>query len=272
MVLLSRTLSVVREDMDDPQNPLIGRFGHCNQELVNLMLIGEATSNVFDGSRWLGDDPSSGLLVKGVDSDRTGVPTVGFLSELEPMRYLVVGSLYKHPDLPLWVLGSSTHYTLLFSTRKSDSQLSAEAQLEQKAKKVFLENSIDEGGLALATSLSKLLEGLGIGADRQNEAQRDLVHEEVILWDDFRSWTRRHFGLGDGKEAASQSRLDLFIYDGQDPPGPTLRSITVESNDIDPSLAGMEDDAFTATLHTRWPNAIVSVKHFAGGSTMAKAA
>jgi hypothetical protein len=272
MVLMSRTLAVVREDMDDQDSPLIGRFGHCNQELVNLMLIGEATSNVFDGSRWLGDDPSSGMLVKGIDGDKIGVPPIGFLSELEPMRYLAVGNLYKHPDFPLWVLGSSTHYTLLFSTRKSDSQLSPEAQLEQKAKKVFIDNSIDEGGLALADSVSKLLQGMGIGADRLNEAQRDLVREEVILWDDFRSYTRRHFGMGEATEAASQSKLNLFLYDGQDPPGPTLRSIAVEANDIDPSLAGGESDAFTATLHTRWPNAIVTVKHVAGGVSMAKAA
>merc|ERR1711988_364954 len=160
MVLLSRNLATVKEDMDDSQTPLIGRFGHCNQDLVNLMLIGEATTNVFDGSKWLGDDPSSGLLVRGVDSDRVGVPPVGFLSELEPMRYLQVGTLYKNPDFPVWVLGSSTHYTCLFSTIRSDSQLSAEAQLEQRAKKVFMDCSIDEGGLALATSLSKLLEGM----------------------------------------------------------------------------------------------------------------
>eukprot|EP00437_Effrenium_voratum_P060365 CAMPEP_0181505410 /NCGR_PEP_ID=MMETSP1110-20121109/58038_1 /TAXON_ID=174948 /ORGANISM="Symbiodinium sp., Strain CCMP421" /LENGTH=58 /DNA_ID=CAMNT_0023634383 /DNA_START=59 /DNA_END=231 /DNA_ORIENTATION=- len=58
--------------MDDPSTPLIGRFGHCSQELVNLMLIGEATSNVFDGTRWLGDDPSTGFRLRGVDSEHVG--------------------------------------------------------------------------------------------------------------------------------------------------------------------------------------------------------
>jgi hypothetical protein len=251
--------------MDDPETPLIGRFGHCSQELVNLMLIGAATSNVFDGSRWLGDDPSSGMLVKGVDGDSIGVPTVGFLSELEPMRYISVGTLYKYPDFPLWVLGSPTHYTLLFSTRRADSQLSAEAHLEQRAKKVFIENSLDDGGLAMGSQLPKLLEGLGIASDRLAEAQRDLVKEDIVLWDDWRNWTRRVMGISDQssiKEATA--KLDLYLYDGQDPPGPTLRSVTVEANDIDPSLAGAETDTFTATLHTRWPNAVVSVKPIAG--------
>lgn len=264
-VLLTRSLASVGEDMDDPTNPLIGRFGHCSQELVNLMLIGEATSNVFDGSRWLGDDPTSGLLLKGVDGDKIGVPPVGLLSELEPMRYLSVGSLYKHPDFPIWVLSSPTHYTLLFSTRRSDSQLSQEAQLEQKTKKVFVENSIDEGGLALAGNLPNLVAGLGLGEDKVRQAQAELVREEVILWDDFRQWANRQFGVSSTPVEAGGQRLTLFLYDGQDPPGPTLRSVSLEQNDIDPMLAGGSGgDAFAATLHTRWPNAVVDVKAVAG--------
>lgn len=267
-VLLSRTLDAVREDMDDPCNPLIGRFGHCSQELVNLMLLGEATSNVFDGTRWLGDDPSSGFLVKGVDSDRIGVPPVGFLSELEPMRYLCVGTLYKHPEYPIWVLGSPTHYTLIFSARRSDSQLSDEAQLEQRAKKVFVDNAFDEGGLAMASNLCKMLEALGIGQDRLSQAQNDLVREDIILWEDFRSWTCKQFGLGDSGPVRLEgsNKLTLFLYDGQDPPGPSLRSVALELSDIDPLLAGggSEGDAFAATLHTRWPNAAVQVHPLAG--------
>ena len=36
-------------DMDDPASPLIGDHGYCMQELVNLLLLGRAHSNVFDG-------------------------------------------------------------------------------------------------------------------------------------------------------------------------------------------------------------------------------
>lgn len=28
---------------------MIGQFGHCNQDLLNLLLTGRATSNVMDG-------------------------------------------------------------------------------------------------------------------------------------------------------------------------------------------------------------------------------
>mmetsp|Transcript_46301 Transcript_46301/g.107728 ORF Transcript_46301/g.107728 Transcript_46301/m.107728 type:complete len:519 (-) Transcript_46301:20-1576(-) len=259
-VLLTRSLDTVKEDMDDLETPLIGRFGHCSQELVNLMLIGEATSNVFDGSKWLGDDPSSGLMVKGVDGDRLGVPTIGLLSELEAMRYLAVGTLFKNPEYPIWVLGSPTHYTLLFSARKADSQLSAEAQIEQKAKKTFVENAFDEGGLAMASNLGKMLEGVGLDASRLTQAQSTLVREEIVLWEDFRSWVLRQYGLTDDTTQAAGS-LNLFLYDGQDPPAPSLRKVTVEFTDIDPALArGGDGDSFTATLNTRWPNALVSVQ------------
>ena len=39
--------------------------------------------------------------------------------------------LYKNPDFPIWVLASPTHYTMIFSTQRSDSQLSEEAVQSQ---------------------------------------------------------------------------------------------------------------------------------------------
>lgn len=41
----------VRGDMDTPEGALVVEHGYCAQELVNLLLTGRATSNVFDGSR-----------------------------------------------------------------------------------------------------------------------------------------------------------------------------------------------------------------------------
>lgn len=268
-VIVSRTLEMVREDADDAETPMIGRFGHCSQELVNLMLIGEATSNVFDGSKWLGDDPSTGMLLKGVDGDKVGEPIVGYLSELEAMRYLAVGTLYKHPSFPLWVLGSPTHYTLLFSTKRSDSHLSESASLQQRAKKVFVESSMDDGGIAYAENLGKMLNALGIGADWVSRAQTELIQENVVLWMDFLNFVKRAKGIVETPGAENRS-LNLFLYDGQDPPGPTLRSIDVELTDVDPTLAAASsDDPFAATLHTRWPNAVVTVKPLISATSMA---
>lgn len=62
---------------------VIGSFGHCTQEMVNLLLSGRATSNVFDGSRAMGD---SGLTLKGVARQNE----IGYLSQLEALRYCQV--------------------------------------------------------------------------------------------------------------------------------------------------------------------------------------
>ncbi|KYO01185.1 hypothetical protein PRSY57_0629000, partial [Plasmodium reichenowi] len=49
-VILTRGLHNVKNDMDDINHPLIGIYGHCSQELVNLLLTGRACSNVFDNN------------------------------------------------------------------------------------------------------------------------------------------------------------------------------------------------------------------------------
>lgn len=62
---------------------MIGQFGHCNQDLVNLLLSGKAISNVMDGDIPLGD---SGLVVKGMK----GQTTIGYLTHLEALRFCQV--------------------------------------------------------------------------------------------------------------------------------------------------------------------------------------
>jgi hypothetical protein len=52
-VLLTRGIAMVSRDSDFP-SPLILPNGYCSQELVNLLAIGRAFSNVFDGERILG--------------------------------------------------------------------------------------------------------------------------------------------------------------------------------------------------------------------------
>lgn len=37
---------------------------------------------------------------------------------MEQMRYCTVGSFYKNPKNPVWVMASETHLTVLFSTER----------------------------------------------------------------------------------------------------------------------------------------------------------
>ncbi|KAF1783006.1 protein of unknown function DUF4205 [Phytophthora cactorum] len=72
-VLRTKGVAAVREEMDDPANTLTGAFGHCTQELVNLLLTGNAVSNRA---------------------------RIGYLTQLEALRYCQVGNYYKSPQFP----------------------------------------------------------------------------------------------------------------------------------------------------------------------------
>ena len=66
-------------DMDMEENCLINEFGYASQELINLMLVGKAVSNVHDGDKDMGD----GLVLKGINKQSE----VGFLTFFEHYGY-----------------------------------------------------------------------------------------------------------------------------------------------------------------------------------------
>ena len=90
---------------------LIGRHDYAAQELVNLLLCGRAHSNVFDGEQ----DMGGGMVLRGVP--RRG--PVGMLTLFEHYDHVRVGDRFKNPLLPLWVLCSESHYSVLFSEDRS---------------------------------------------------------------------------------------------------------------------------------------------------------
>ena len=57
--------------------------GYATQELINLMTVGRASSNVFDGDNDLGD----GFIAKGVKKHSE----IGFLTLFEAYQYMKVG-------------------------------------------------------------------------------------------------------------------------------------------------------------------------------------
>lgn len=153
-LLCTRSPDVITNDMDDPNGTLIGQFGHCNQELMNLLLTGRATSNVFDGSLAMGD---SGLSCNGTQSQAD----IGYLSYLEALRYVQVGRNYKVPRHPVWVIGSSSHFSVIFSTvRKVNTETSEELLLEQ-ARSAFKSVDSEESGFILTDKLPLVLETIG---------------------------------------------------------------------------------------------------------------
>lgn len=86
---------------------MMTEHGYATQELINLMVTGRASSNVIDGTNDLGD----GYIVKGLQERSE----IGFLTLFEAYQYMQVGSYYKQPHLPIWIICSESHYSIMFS-------------------------------------------------------------------------------------------------------------------------------------------------------------
>ena len=108
--ILTRGLETVKSDMDTEKSTIMGAHGYCSQEVVNLMLTGQATSNVFDNDI----DLSSGedqTILKGIHK----TCDIGLLSLFEHYQSCRVGERLKNPAYPIWVVCSESHFTVLFS-------------------------------------------------------------------------------------------------------------------------------------------------------------
>ena len=86
-LLECRGLEKVKSDMDDSSSTLTSQFGHSSQELINILLTGQAVSNVFDNHV----DMGGGLICRGIQAQ----PAIGYLTQLESHRYCEVGAFYK---------------------------------------------------------------------------------------------------------------------------------------------------------------------------------
>ncbi|XP_023663233.2 probable ubiquitin carboxyl-terminal hydrolase MINDY-4 [Paramormyrops kingsleyae] len=123
--ILSRSVEIVRADFDMLTNTLIGAHGYCTQELVNLLLCGEAVSNVFDDNFELDSGNGNTTILKGIKEPCD----IGFLSLFEHYNICKVGTYLKTPRFPIWVVCSESHFSVLFCTRK---ELITDSTMERK--------------------------------------------------------------------------------------------------------------------------------------------
>ncbi|CAL1540600.1 unnamed protein product [Lymnaea stagnalis] len=114
--ILSRKTHQVRADFDEPeQSTIIGSHGYCTQELVNLFLTGRAVSNVFnDIERLEGSGLGDTVILKGISARSD----IGLLSLFEHYKSCQVGTYYKTPKNPIWVVCSESHFSVLFAIKR----------------------------------------------------------------------------------------------------------------------------------------------------------
>jgi len=175
--IATRGTATVTDDLGIDVEPLVSMpFGHANLSLVNLLLTGTATAYVHDGIQDLG------IPLRGIESK----PSIGYLTILESLRYVTVGTFLKTPEHPIWVIGSETHMTVLFSP---DTRLVNESDGETtvtKVERVFQEHDKTGGGFIMATELPALLTALGLDAGPENVARiTRMMDGDIVLLTTF---------------------------------------------------------------------------------------
>ena len=181
-LMLSRGLDRIILDMDIETNTLIGLHGHCSQELLNLLLTGVASSNIMDGVMSM-----NGMTVKGVCQRSS----IGYLTYLESLRYCQAGDFYKVPTYPIWVVGSTSHFTVLFALDRRVNEETESEKLLSLARRAFKSADPEENGFIDAGKLKEVLEVLQYGevVDNDIELARLRGHLQIdggiILWSSF---------------------------------------------------------------------------------------
>lgn len=134
-VLLTKGIEKLLSEISDTSEPLIhSQFGYGSQSLINLFLTGRAVAHVFDNDQDIG-----GMKLKGIDKQSD----IGFITLMEQLRYCTVGSFFKNPKFPVWILASETHLTVLFSNEKS---LVSPETAAETARRVFSQYDTENTG------------------------------------------------------------------------------------------------------------------------------
>ncbi|XP_039772844.1 ubiquitin carboxyl-terminal hydrolase MINDY-3-like [Panicum virgatum] len=208
--LLSRGLEYIQADRDDPSQPLVtAPFGHASQEIVNLLLCGEAVPNVFDGKMDLG----GGMSLKGMPNN----VEVGFLTLLESLNLCKVGQYLKCPKWPIWVVGSESHYTVLFALNPNVQEENELEERESRIRRAFdAQDQSGGGGFISVEGFQQVLRDTDINFP--SDKLEDLCNAGIIVWSEF--WQallqldKRAGGMKDPTGLLGKKQFTIFHFNG----------------------------------------------------------
>ncbi|KAK3912578.1 Ubiquitin carboxyl-terminal hydrolase MINDY-3-like protein [Frankliniella fusca] len=253
-VICSKGIEQISEEMSDPSESLIDIIhGYGNQSLINLMLTGRAVGHVWDHEQDVG-----GLKLRGLIKQNE----VGFLALFEHLRYCEVGSFFKNPKHPVWVVGSETHLTVLFSWEKS---LVSPETAGEVARRVFKRFDPDGNNFIQSSSLQDVLHELNLVSETEYvEIMRRKLDPEglgIILlsafMDEFYSDEKR----------TTPDVFTLFHYNGLPHSCPDGRVVYQEGSAVlleSDVQCVFESNQIQTVLQTKWRNIEVNWK--SGGS------
>lgn len=243
-VLLTKGLECVVSEVSDTSEPLIhGTYGYGGQALINLMLTGHAVPYVWDNEQDVG-----GLKLKGI----TQQSDIGFITLMEQMQYCTVGFFYKNPKNPVWVMGSETHLTVLFS---SERRLVAPETPSEVARRVFRQFDTEGSNFIPSPLLQDVLCALDLVSEPEYvDLMRKKLDPEclgIILLNDFM------YEFFPTEKKSMPDTFDLLHYNGIPNSNGENRvrfnkghAILLES---DVRMCNPSDPMLTC-LQTKWPN------------------
>lgn len=243
-VLLTKGLENVLGEVSDTSEPLIhGTYGYGSQALINLMLTGRAVPYVWDNEQDVG-----GLKLKGI----TQQSDIGFITLMEQMQYCTVGFFYKNPKNPVWVMGSETHLTVLFSNER---RLVSPETPSEVARRVFRQFDTEGSNFIPSPLLQDVLCALDLVSEPEYvDLMRKKLDPEslgIILLNDFMN----EFFPTEKKSVPDT--FDLLHYNGIPNSNSDNRvryskghAIQLES---DVRMCNPSDPMLTC-LQTKWPN------------------
>lgn len=243
-VILTRGPTRVINERQDMEESLIDPVhGHGSQSLINLLITGSATQNVFDGTKDLVGLDLTGILKKS---------EVGFLSYLECLRYLEVGENLKSPRNPIWLLGSETHITLIFS---KDKRLVKPASPREKAILAFKELDKENCGFLPTSSLKTLLTSLDLfSEDEYVDIMKEKVDPDnsgIILKSQFLDEFFADF------ETNALDTFTLLHYNGLAKSGTSGKYVKGEAVLLEGVHGKAQNNPMLQTLQTKWPSIAV---------------
>ncbi|KAF7458737.1 UIM domain- and EF hand domain-containing protein [Cryptosporidium felis] len=229
-VVRSRTLEAVMSDMDDSAAPLIGIFGHCSQELVNLLITGSAVSNVFDGTKTLDFGTLQGtpasLSLKGIQKKSL----IGYLTEHEALQYCTVGINYKFPLLPIWVIINKNHYKCSFTFNFKECLPSVSQEFTQVIQKAFQKYDTENSGFIFQSQVEPFLSEISLG-DYLLEVEK-ICENGIVLWNDLRSLILTSVGIEEkGGSQLGETEIKYwvsqYVFDAQKDSGKKMIIATI---------------------------------------------
>eukprot|EP00546_Thalassionema_frauenfeldii_P004377 CAMPEP_0178913482 /NCGR_PEP_ID=MMETSP0786-20121207/10866_1 /TAXON_ID=186022 /ORGANISM="Thalassionema frauenfeldii, Strain CCMP 1798" /LENGTH=370 /DNA_ID=CAMNT_0020586227 /DNA_START=99 /DNA_END=1211 /DNA_ORIENTATION=- len=135
--------------------------------------------------------PSGSFTCRGIQRR----PAVGYLTQLEALRYCEVGGFYKNPRFPIWVVGSTSHFTVLFGDFSCLKESKSDELLE-RCRRAFKEVDGVENGFISRIDLPRVYEILQLDVGGEHAIQTlaaslEVSGADIILWDDFWKATSR---------------------------------------------------------------------------------